>query len=148
MQKPNTLRAEIEQQLPELAQNPDKLSMNITQGKIIANKGSLSHTTEYTLNILITDFTSDIEILKTTIIHWAQTHQPDILGAGSTPNQRTFNFEADILSNQSYDILIELPLTERTLAQSNEHNKIQISHPRNANHSDLLTALGTAHPIP
>ena len=130
MQKPNTLRAEIEQQLPELSQNPEKLSMNITQGKIIANKGSLSHTTEYTLNILITDFTGDIEILKTTIIHWAQANQPDILGAGNTPNQRTLSFEADILS--------ELPLTERTLAQSNEHNQIQISHPRNANHSDLL----------
>ena len=148
MQKPNTLRAEIERQLPELAQNPDKLNMNITRGKIIANKGSLSHTTEYTLTILITDFTSDIEFLKTTIIHWAQANQPDILGAGNTPNQRTLSFEADILSNQSYDLLIELPLTERTLAQSNEHNQIAISNPRNANHSDLLTALGTAHPIP
>lgn len=148
MQKPKTLRQEIEKHLPELKANPEKLVMNLTGGKVIANKTALSHSTEYTLNIFISDWAGDLEILKTVIIHWAQTHQPDILGAGYTPNQQTFGFEADILAHGSYDVLIELPLTERTLAQVNEQNQIVISHPRNANADDLQTALGRGIPIP
>lgn len=148
MQKPETLRAEIEKHLPEIAANPEKLVMNITNGKIIAGKDTLSHSTLYTLNIYISDFSGDIEILKTLIIHWAQENQPDLLGAGNTPNNQSFSFEADILAHGSYDLLIELPLSERTLAQKDRQNRIAISHPRNANRSDLETAIGRGMPIP
>lgn len=148
MDKPKTLRAEIEKHLPEIKANPEKLVMNITNGKIMANKNALSHSTDYTLNLFFADFAGDLEILKTVIIHWAQTHQPNILGAGYMPNNQSFSFEADILGHDSYDVLIELPLTERTLAQVNDQKQIEISHPRNANYSDLDTALGRGIAIP
>ena len=68
MEKPNSLRAEIIKHLPELAENPDKLTMFISNGRIIAHKETLGHTTEFTLTILITDFTGDQNILRTVII--------------------------------------------------------------------------------
>lgn len=46
------------------------------------------------------------------------------------------------MNNNTCDILIELNLTERTTVLTDDNGNIVIGHPRNANHSDLMTALG------
>ena len=140
MEKPNSLRAEIIKHLPELAENPDKLTMFISNGRIIAHKATLGHTTEFTLTILITDFTGDQNILRTVIIYWLQANQPDILQPGQTPND-AITFDADILSNDSVDLLIQLKLSERTTALIDDEHKIHISHPAEPQHINDLTGI-------
>lgn len=146
MEKPASLRAEIERHLPEIAQNPDKLTLFVSAGRMVAHKATLSHETRFTLSLLITDFTGDQDILNTVIIHWLQEHQPDILGPGATdPN--AYTFEADILGHGAVDLLIELKLSERTRALIDGHGSIRIDHPPEPTHKrDLLGILGNPNP--
>lgn len=142
MDKPKSLRAELEKHLPELKDNPDKLHLYITDGRIDAHKATLGHTTHYTLTLLITDFIGDIEVLKTVIIHWLQTHQPDILLPGQTPPQ-SFAFEAELNGHSSADLLIQLKLNERTTALVDDAGQIRISHPPEPQRdTDLAATLG------
>lgn len=141
MKYPQKLREEVQKHLPELAQNPDKLTMFVTNGQIIASKGTLSHETKYRLSIMITDFVGNIDVLNAVVIAWLQEENPQIIGPGAT-TPTDYSFEVELLSNNTCDILIELNLTERTTVLTDELGNIVIGHPRNANHSDLMTALG------
>ena len=141
MEKPALLRAEIQKHLPELRQNPDKLTMFVTNGQIVASKGTLSHETKYRLSVMITDFVGNIDVLNAVIIAWLQEENPHIIGPGAT-TPTDYSFEVELLNNNTCDILIELNLTERTTVLTDDQGNIVIGHPRNANHSDLMTALG------
>lgn len=142
MEKPASLRRAIEQALPELAAHPDKLTLFVSAGRIIAHKATLSHSTEFTLSVLITDFSGDQAVLRTAVIDWLHTHQPDILGPGAT-NPQSFTFEADLLGHDTADILIELKLSERTRALIDDNRNIHIDHPREPTHNqDLVGILG------
>lgn len=138
MEKPASLRAEIIKHLPELAENPDKLVMFVENGRVNAHKATLSHSTEFTLSVLITDFSGSQDILKTTIIHWLQTHQPDILLPGHVRSD-AFTFDAEILSNGTADLLIRLRLSERTTALLDDNGQIHIDHPAEPQHQYDLT---------
>ena len=140
MEKPALLRSAIERHLPEIKQNPEKLAMFVTGGRIIANKGTLSHETEYTLSSLITDFSGDIDVLHTVIITWLQEHYPYLLGAGQV-DAKGFTFEVDILSDRSADVLIEMKLMERTVALVDDAGRIAISHPDYPKHIKDLTSI-------
>lgn len=142
MEKPASLRAEIERHLPELAAHPDKLAMFVTEGRVIAHKATLSHETKFTLSLLITDFSGNIDILHTAVINWLHTHQPDILLPGAV-DPRAFVFEAEILNAQTADVLIELKLSERTTALVDESGRIEIAHPGEPQHiGDLCGIIG------
>lgn len=141
MEKPALLRAEIQKHLPELRQNPDKLTMFVTNGQIIASKGTLSHETKYRLSIMITDFVGNIDVLNAVVIAWLQEQNPQIIGPGAT-TPTDYSFEVEILSNNTCDILIELNLTERTAVLTDGAGNIHIEHPRNANRRDLMNTLG------
>lgn len=144
MQKPKSLRLAIENALPEIAANPEKLAMFIENGRISANKGTLSHTENYTLTLLITDFVSNLDVLKTSMINWLQIHQPDILGAGAVA-ENAFTFQADILSHDTADVLIQLRLSERVNAMIDENRQIHITHPKEPQLTpDLTGVLGAA----
>ena len=139
MQKPKLLRQAIERVLPEIAENPEKLTMFVQQGAILSNKGTLSHSKNYTLTLLITDFTSDLDVLETAIIHWLQIHQPDILGAGQT-EQNSFQFDVDILNHDSADVLYQLKLSERVVVLRDEQTEeLHISHAAEVHAIDDLT---------
>lgn len=140
MEKPALLRAEIEKHLPELAENPDKLAMFVTNGRVIATKGTLSHASEYTLSIVITDFTADIDILNAVIIGWLREYQADVVGPGYV-DPKAYTFEVDILNGTSVDILIELKLTERARTVIDGAGNVSIDHPQNAGYQDLSNIL-------
>ena len=115
--------------------------MFVTNGQIIASKGTLSHETKYRLSIMITDFTGNIDVLNAVVIAWLQEQNPQIIGPGTT-SPTDYSFEVELLSNDTCDILIELNLTERTTVLTDDRGNIKIGHPRNANKNDLMTALG------
>lgn len=141
MEKPASLRAAIAAAIPELAQNPDKLTMWVIEGQVKANKATLGHELQYRLNINITDFSGSLNRLNVAVINWLQTHQPDILNPGAS-RQDGYIFEADILSNHSADIAIVLRLTEGILARVDDSGEIHISHRQEPKHKNDLTWAG------
>ena len=115
MLKPDTLLKALSDAAPVLAANPEMLRLYVDGGNIAATLAtSLSFEKQYTLNVVVTDFKGDIDLILGPVLAWLREHQPDILST-DTGQKKGFVFEADINNDSSFDISISLLLTERTL---------------------------------
>ena len=117
MYKPKSLRKALTAAVPDLARNPEMMRIFIDNGKLASTlAASLSFENQYTLNVVVTDFTGDIELLLVPIQAWLRIHQADIMTTDEG-RKKGFTYFADINSNDSADISISLMLTERTIVR-------------------------------
>jgi hypothetical protein len=116
MNKPQSLRSALNKSVPYVAENPDRLHLFVDSGQLVATSAaSLSWEYRYTLNVVITDFTGDQNLLMAPVLLWLWENQPDAL-QNSEARERLFSFEVDILANDRCDISMDLKLTERVIA--------------------------------
>ena len=117
MYKPKSLRKALTDAVPVLARNPDMMRIFIDNGKLASTlAASLSFENQYTLNVVVTDFTGDIELLLVPIQAWLWIDQADIMTT-EEGRKKGFTYFADINDNDSADISISLMLAERTLVK-------------------------------
>lgn len=117
MYKPKSLRKALTDAVPVLARNPDMMRVFIDNGNLASTLvTSLSFENRYTLNVVVTDFTDDIELLLVPIQAWLRIHQADIMTTDEG-RKKGFTYFADINDNDSTDISISLMLTERTIVK-------------------------------
>jgi hypothetical protein len=108
--KAQSLRDGISAVFPDLAKGPDRFNMWIDKGVIHAtNAGGHGFEWQYTLNIVVEEFTAHPSMMFLVICEWARRNQPDLL----QPGKETFRFEADIIDAKTVDLHVEIPLTER-----------------------------------
>ncbi|MGE1159076.1 phage tail protein [Pantoea agglomerans] len=116
MNKPQSLRSALNKSVPYVAENPDRLHLFVDSGQLVATSAaSLSWEYRYTLNVVITDFTGDQNLLMAPVLLWLRENQPDALQNSET-REKLFSFEVDILANDRCDISMDLKLTERVIA--------------------------------
>lgn len=116
MNKPQSLRSALNKSVPYVAENPDRLHLFVDSGQLVAaSAASLSWEYRYTLNVVITDFTGDQNLLMAPVLLWLRENQPDALH-NSEAREKLFSFEVDILANDRCDISMDLKLTERVIA--------------------------------
>lgn len=121
MYKPKSLRKALTDAVPDLARNPEMMRIFIDNGKLASTLAtSLSFENQYTLNVVVTDFTGDIELLLVPINAWLRIHQADIMTTDEG-RQKGFTYFADINNGDSIDISISLMLTERTIVKEQGH---------------------------
>ena len=121
MYKPKSLRKALTDAVPDLARNPEMMRIFIDNGKLASTlAASLSFENQYTLNVVVTDFTGDIELLLVPIQAWLRIHQADIMTTDEG-RKKGFTYFADINSNDSTDVSISLMLTERTIVKEQGH---------------------------
>lgn len=112
MKKPQLLRDHITRACPDLATNPEKLTVFIERGQIVhTGTPALSFEYRYTLNIVITDWAGSTDVLVVPIVAWLKRHQPDIFD-NTDRRERAFRFESEIIDHQTADIGIEIDLSE------------------------------------
>lgn len=140
MEKPALLRAEIEKHLPEIKNNPEKLTLFVQNGRVSGNKHTLGHEVRYTLALMIDGYTGDTGILNAVILNWARSHQPDLLAPGRVPDN-AYRFEADILDNQSCDLLIELALSERITVTADHSGQVTVRHQKPPTEDEMANIL-------
>lgn len=117
MNKPQSLRHALNKSVPYVRENPDRLHLFVDNGSLVATAAaSISWEYRYTLNVVVTDFTGDQNLLMAPILYWLRDNQPDAL---QNPDEREklFTFEVDILGNGACDLSLNLKLTERVLAR-------------------------------
>ena len=121
MEKPQKLRKMITELLPEFQSNPDKLQLYYSNGKMHATGGeSLSFEYEYDLEIYITEFNKSPDILLMIINNFIRDEQPELVR--NTTHDGQVTFEVEPLNDESFDIFINLPLTERVIVENNDNN--------------------------
>lgn len=110
MQKPASLRAALTAALPELRQEPDRLSLWVEDGAVRTRQtASQGFAFEYPLSVLLREVKTDIAIAVHAINRWLRRHQPDLLAANKA---ESFKFETDIISEGVSDILFTVQLIE------------------------------------
>lgn len=121
MYKPKSLRKALTDAVPDLARNPEMMHIFIDNGKLASTLAtSLSFENQYTLNVVVTDFTGDIELLLVPINAWLRIHQADIMTTDEG-RKKGFTYFADINNGESIDISISLMLSERTIVKEQGH---------------------------
>ncbi|MDJ0031430.1 phage tail protein [Pantoea ananatis] len=117
MNKPQSLREALNSAVAYLQENPDRLHLFVDRGSLVATSAaSVSWEYRYTLNVIITDFTGDQNLLMAAVMYWLRTNQPDAL-QNPTERDQLCTFEVDVLGNGACDISINLKLTERVIAE-------------------------------
>ncbi|EKM6459482.1 phage tail protein [Cronobacter dublinensis] len=117
MKKPESLRKALTDALPVLRTNPDMLRLFIDNGQIAATlAASLSFENRYTLNVVVTDYTGDINLLLVPVAAWLRENQPDIMTTDDGM-KKGFTWYADINNDSSVDVSISLLISERTLVK-------------------------------
>ena len=117
MLKPASLKKALYKSVPLLRDNPDMLHMFVDGGMINATLAtSLSFENRYTLDIVVTDYTGDLNLLIVPVNVWLREHQPDIMTT-EEGKKRGFTYVADINNDDSKDVRISLQLTERTIVK-------------------------------
>ncbi|MEB7556413.1 phage tail protein [Kluyvera cryocrescens] len=117
MLKPDSLRKALTDAVPVLRTSPDMLRLYVDNGQIASTLAtSLSFEKRYTLNVVVTDFTGELDLLLVPVLAWLREHQPDIMTTDEG-RKKGFTWIADINNDSSSDISISLMLTERTLVK-------------------------------
>ncbi|MEZ3415897.1 phage tail protein [Pantoea dispersa] len=117
MLKPQLLRKVLTDSVPLLQRNPDSLNVFIDSGRIVSTlASSLSFEYQYRLNMVITDYTDDIDLLVVPMLEWLRVNEPDIM-ATKEKQQDGFTFKADVISDTACDISIDLQLSERVIVR-------------------------------
>jgi hypothetical protein len=115
--KPAQLRKALTDAVPVLQTSPDTLRMFVDNGRIVSTLApSLSFEYQYQVELLVTDFVQDCDLIVVPILAWLREHQPDIM-ATAEKQQTGYKFKADMLNDGSYDIAIYLQLTERVIVK-------------------------------
>lgn len=127
MLKPNQLREAMAASSPLLQRNPESLNMFIDTGRIVSTlASSLSFEYQYQLNILVTDYAGDIDLIIVPVLAWLRENQPDIM-ATEEKRRTGFTFKADVLSDTTCDLSIDLQLTERVIVR-NVDGALHVEH--------------------
>lgn len=127
MLKPKQLREALTRSVPLLQRNPDSLNMFIDSGRIASTlAASLSFEYQYQLNLVITDYGGDIDLVMVPVLAWLRENQPDIM-ATEEKRRSGFTFKADVISDTLCDLSIDLKLTERVIVREQD-GALHVNH--------------------
>ncbi|EWH00540.1 phage tail protein [Halomonas sp. BC04] len=111
MIKLQALRQHLIDAVPELRRGPEKLLTFVQDGRIAFARGQhLSHEYRVDAQIVITDYTGSLDTLMIPLLQWLSRYQPDL-----DPDEAV-SLEAEILSNEAWDLALTVRLTERVVA--------------------------------
>lgn len=117
MNKPQSLRKALNDAVSYVRENPDRLHLFVDNVSLVATSAnSVSWEYRYTLNIVITDFTGDQNLLMAPVQFLLRDNQPDALH-NTAEREKLFKFEVDILGNDRCDLSLNLKLTERVITR-------------------------------
>ncbi|MET3916245.1 hypothetical protein ABID97_003027 [Variovorax sp. OAS795] len=112
MRKPASLRAHLTAATPELRRDPDKISIFVREGRIVAaGAESLSFEYSYTVNVVLLDYAGDANALMVPLLAWLRINQIEIF-ENTALRQKSIRFDVEPLNKETADISIEVDLTE------------------------------------
>lgn len=124
MKKLHLLRAHLINAVPALANDPDRLLTFVEEGSIEFRRGpNLTHEYQFTAQLVLTDFSADLDTIIVPLLKWLSEYQPD-----ADPTE-AIRFEAEILSHNAVDVALQVKLTERVLAKMDcDKGEIRVDH--------------------
>lgn len=117
MRKPPSLRAHLTAALPQYRQSPENLLMFVMGGHVsTTGTRSLGWQWEYSLRIVLCDFTGHPDAVIGPTLIWLRAHQPDILNHPEKQKQ-ALKVSAEYLNTQAMDLVLDVQLSESVHAR-------------------------------
>lgn len=111
MKKLHSLRAYLLERIPGLKRDPDRFLTFIEDGTIEFHRGAhLSHQYRVPVRIVLTDHAGELDTVIIPLLQWLGRYQPDLVP------EEAVSFQAELLSNNAWDLAIDVTLTERVVA--------------------------------
>lgn len=112
MKKPNSLREHLTAALPELARDPDALSIYVTGGSIATRHGpNLGFEMRYTVHLDLLNYRGAPEQVFLPIVLWLRRNQAELI-LNHITGVKDIAFSVDVIDDQSVDVEVILPLSE------------------------------------
>lgn len=128
MQKPNDLKRVLLASVPALKHDPDRVLIFTDKGRIRCTAAtSLSFEYAYELRLILTNFAGSPDSVMLPVLGWARQHQSELL-ANLDNAMQAIQFEAEIIDNDSVDLAITLPLTERVVVERQANGTYNLTH--------------------
>jgi hypothetical protein len=125
MNKPERFRTALLAALPDLANDPQRLSIFVEKGKLVANgTEGAGWQYSYQLTAILQDFAGDMDTLAKAVIAWVAIEQPEML-KNPAQAERGIRFECELMTSELADVSIEIDLTEAVYA----NDKGTFTHP-------------------
>lgn len=126
MEKPERLKRVLLRAVPGLKAAPERLSIFVDKGRIGATAGAdLSFRYHYTLNVVVQDYSGDVDALMVPVLAWLAEEQPDLfLGDKREP----FSFDAELLEQGAHDVSIDIELSESVRIVAREGGGFDATH--------------------
>jgi hypothetical protein len=128
VRKPAALRAHLTQRLPELKLDAGQLQLYVDTGSL-ASTFVPGHSFEYryTLNVVVTEFAQDPDIVMATLLEWIHIEQQEL---SASPQQRdAITFKMDALADEKMELSIKIPLSERVVVRRNDDGTFEVTNP-------------------
>ncbi len=90
----------------------------------------------YTLDLVITDYAGDVDVIGVVLFTWIAENQPELM-ANHEKGKQAISFEAELIDNSKYDINFQIPLTERVVVKKLQDGKLELSHPEEPSTQNL-----------
>lgn len=143
MRKPAELRELLTTAVPDFRDNPQRLHVFVEEGAIsCTGTRSLSHSFSYTLTVLVQDYSGDEQAVILPILAWARRAQPDLF-ENADKQDRVIELEVEVLTHDTMDIEIKIPLTERVIVEADpDTRKLKARYVGEPEHSGLPSQAG------
>jgi hypothetical protein len=134
MKKPARLRAALTAAMPELAVDPDRLILFVTNGRLrMRRTKGAAYAFAYDVEVLVKDFAGEPGEVFAHLCAWLATEQQELI---SNPEKQVegLKFEVEYLTHDTLDILITLALTEDVAVKAGEGGRLEVAYlpePRN-----------------
>jgi hypothetical protein len=116
MNKPERFRAALLAALPDLANDPQRLSIFVEKGKLVASgTPGAGWQYSYQLTAVLQDFAGDMDTLAMVVAAWVVVEQTDML-KNPAQAERGIRFECELMTAELADVVIEIDLTEAVYA--------------------------------
>ena len=129
MKKPDSLRTHMLNAVTELQRDPDRMLIFTNQGNIrctLAN--GLSFEYVYDLEFVLTEFSGSLDAVMIPLLDWIRINQHELL-VNLEKSKESFKFETVILNNNSVDLALTFPLTERVIVKRKDDGTLDVSFP-------------------
>lgn len=137
MRKPADVRAYLTRCNAFLKANPDRLQVFVEKGRIVCNGSrNLSHEYRYTLTLVLTDYPDSEDEIMLPLLGWLRVNQPELF-ENPARWETAFQFDVELLNNDTVDIEIQLALTESVIVTSGPDGKQRAEHVGEPAHPDI-----------
>ena len=138
MKKPDSLRSHILAAVKELQRDPERMLIFTDKGNVRCTGASgLSFEYVYDLNFILTEYSGELDAVMIPLLDWVRINQSELI-MNLDKSKEAFKFETVILNNNTVDLSLTFPLTERVIVKRKDDGTLDVTFPEEPQYEEVL----------